>query len=80
MGGCWLKTAIINGNAAIQLTEKNVMAEVFWRKDPKDIKKVYVNGNLICQDGHSVNLDDERIRKDFSECVREFWKGQPYQD
>ena len=70
----------INGNAAIQLTEKNVVAEVFWRKDPKDIKKVYVNGNLICQDGHSVNLDDERIRKDFSECVREFWKGQPYQD
>ena len=48
MGGCCLKTAIINGNAAIQLTEKNVMAEVFWRKDPKDIKKVYVNGNLIC--------------------------------
>ena len=61
-----MKTAIINGNAAIQLTEKNVVAEVFWRKDPKDIKKVYVNGNLI--------------RKDFSECVREFWKGQPYQD
>ena len=71
---------ILTGNAAIQLTEKNVVAEVFWRKDPKDIKKVYVNGNLICQDGHSVNLDDERIRKDFSECVREFWKGQPYQD
>ncbi|HCX44297.1 MAG TPA: hypothetical protein DHN18_06595 [Oscillibacter sp.] len=59
-----MKTAIINGNAAIQLTEKNVVAEVFWRKNPKDIKKVYVNGNLICQD--------------FSECVREFWKGQPY--
>ena len=75
-----MKTAIINGNAAIQLTEKNVMAEVFWRKDPKDIKKAYVNGNLICQDGHSVNLDDERIRKDFSECVREFRKGQPYWD
>ena len=57
-----------------------MVAEVFWRKDPKDIKKAYVNGNLICQDGHSVNLDDERIRKDFSECVREFRKGQPYWD
>ena len=75
-----MKTAILTGNAAIQLTEKNVVAEVFWRKDPKDIKKVYVNGNLICQDGHSANLDDERIRKDFEECVREFRKGQPYQD
>ena len=40
MGGCCLKTTILTGNAAIQLTEKNVVAEVFWRKDPKDIKKV----------------------------------------
>ena len=75
-----MKTAILNGNAAIQLTEKNEVAEVFWRKDPKDIKKVYVNGNPICQDGRSANPDDDRIRKDFSECVREFRKGQPYQD
>lgn len=75
-----MKTAILNGSAAIQLTEKDVVAEVFWRKDPKDIKKVYVNGNPICQDGRSANPDDERIRKDFSECIREFRKGQPYQD
>ena len=75
-----MKTAVLTGNAAIQLTEKNEVAEVFWRKDPKDIKKVYVNGNLICQDGRSANPDDERIRKDFSECVREFRKGQPYWD
>ena len=53
---------------------------MFWRKDPKDIKEVYVNGELICKDGHSTNLDDERIRKDFCECVYEFWKGQPFQD
>ena len=44
------------------------------------MKTAILNGNLICQDGRSANPDDERIRKDFEECVREFRKGQPYQD
>ena len=44
------------------------------------MKTAILNGNLICQDGRSANPDDERIRKDFEECVREFRKDQHYQD
>ena len=70
---------ILTGNAAIYLKEYNVVQEVFWRKEPEDIKAVYVNGELVAKDGHAVNLDEARIRQEFKDCVRDFWKGQPYQ-
>jgi hypothetical protein len=61
------------------LGEHNVVGEVFWRKDPVDVREVYVNGRLVCKDGGAVNLDSKRIRRDFKECLAEFWKGQPFQ-
>lgn len=70
---------ILEGSAAIHLNEQNVVQEAFWRKDPKDIQAVFVNGNLVQKDGAAVNLDEKRIRQEFRECVHDFWKGQPYQ-
>ncbi len=70
---------VLTGDAAIYLKEYNVVGEVFWRKEPTDIKEVYVNGGLVCKNGMAVNLDDQRIRRDFRDCLRSFWKGQPYQ-
>ena len=71
---------VLTGNAAIYLNEKNVVQEVFWRKEPEDIKAVYVNGVMVAKDGHALNLDEERIRQEFKDCTRDFWAGQPYQD
>lgn len=70
---------ILTGNASIYLKDYNVVQEIFWRKEPEDIKAVYVNGELVAKDGHAVNLDEARIRQEFKDCVHEFWKGQPYQ-
>lgn len=71
---------ILTGNASIYLKEENVVQEVFWRKEPEDIQAVYVNGELAARDGLAVNLDEKRIRQEFKDCVRDFWKGQPYQN
>ena len=70
---------ILDGNASIYLKENNLVQEVFWRKEPEDIQAVYVNGKLVAQDGHAINLDEKRIRQEFKDCVRDFWKGQPFQ-
>ncbi|WP_297870131.1 amidohydrolase family protein [uncultured Oscillibacter sp.] len=70
---------ILTGSAAIYLREENVVQEVFWRKEPEDIKEVYVNGELVARDGRAIHLDETRIRQEFKDCVRDFWKGQPYQ-
>jgi cytosine/adenosine deaminase-related metal-dependent hydrolase len=70
---------ILSGDAAVYLREHNVVGEVFWRKDPVDVKEVYVNGRLVCRDGMAVNLDSTRIRQEFKDCLTEFWKGQPFQ-
>jgi len=71
---------ILTGNASIYLKENNVVQEVFWRKEPDDIQAVYVNGELVAKDGLAVHLDEKRIRQEFKDCVRDFWKGQPYQN
>lgn len=70
---------VLSGSSAIYLQEHNVVQEVFWRKDPLDINAVYVNGEVVASNGQAVNLDEERIRREFRDCVRDFWKGQPYQ-
>jgi len=70
---------ILTGNASIYLKEYNVVQEIFWRKEPEDIQAVYVNGELVSKNGTAVHLDEERIRREFKDCVRDFWKGQPYQ-
>lgn len=70
---------VLTGDASIYLKEYNVVGEVFWRKDPIDVREVYVNGNLVCRNGLAVNLDDRRIRQEFKDCLVEFWKGQPFQ-
>ena len=70
---------ILDGSAAIHLREDNVVQEVFWRKDPQDIKEVYVNGKLVAKDGKAINLDEKRIREEFKDLTRDFWAGQPYQ-
>lgn len=70
---------ILDGSAPIYLNPQNIVAEVFWRKDPKDIKAVYVNGELVCSNGKVLNLDEAAIYKAFKECTKEFWAGQPYQ-
>lgn len=70
---------VLTGAAAIRLKEHNVVQEVFWRKDPKDIQAVYVSGELVARDGRAVHLDGEHIRKEFRECLSDFWAGQPYQ-
>ncbi|MPM64441.1 5'-deoxyadenosine deaminase [bioreactor metagenome] len=70
---------VLTGDAAIHLRDYSVVGEVFWRKDPVDVKEVYVNGQLVCKDGRAVNLDDARIRREFKDCLTEFWRGQPFQ-
>lgn len=70
---------ILTGNASIYLKEYNVVQEVYWRKEPEDIKAVYVNGELVAKDGVAINLDEKRIRQEFRDCVHDFWKGRPYQ-
>ena len=70
---------ILDGRSAIYLFEANVLQEVFWRKDPKDIEAVYVNGEVVAKDGHPVNVDEDEAYKNFKELQREFWRGQPYQ-
>jgi cytosine/adenosine deaminase-related metal-dependent hydrolase len=70
---------VLTGDTAIYLKEHNVVGEVFWRKDPIDIKEVYVNGKLVCRDGKALNLEEKRIRQDFKDCIRDFWKDQPFQ-
>jgi cytosine/adenosine deaminase-related metal-dependent hydrolase len=70
---------IIDGEAAIHIRGDNAVQEVFWRKEPRDIKEVYVNGNLVAKNGHALNLDEKRIRGEYRDLNRNFWKGQPYQ-
>ena len=71
---------VLTGDTAIYMTEKNAVQEVFWRKEPEDITSVYVKGVQVAENGHALNLEEDRIRAEFRECVHEFWKGQPYQD
>lgn len=70
---------VLDGTSAIHLKEYNVVGEVFWSKEPKDIECLYVNGEMVAKDGKALNLDEKRIRKDFRECLTDFWAGQPYQ-
>lgn len=70
---------VLDGTAAIRLKDHNVVAEVFWRKDPKDIKAVYVDGEMVAKDGRALNLDEKRIRNEFRDSLIDFWAGQPYQ-
>ncbi len=71
---------VLSADSPVHLKERHIIDEIVWYKNPKDVLSVYVNGECTFSDDTVANLDEARIKSEFKDMNRDFWKGQPYQD
>lgn len=56
------------------LTKKNIFEQVILYCNPKDVKEVYVNGNLLKKDGKLLNIEMRDIKEKVNKEAERLWK------